>query len=822
MPAVTNQQLIDAGADCAHIAEMGTSLSPTCFDRLGQEKQTMSAASNAVATTAAGQATTARIAAEAAAITAQNAAVATAGVAALKAAVDLSMAALYQIGSVIGVDFTNSGNYQRVITSISNPDTRYDVAVVSGTLQVDLRQAALLLTGARLQNISRQGGRTYRVHGTFDASGTALATTNGVGLGFDPGTGTGANVVLDATAAAWVWRKDGTLVPYLADGTTYASTYAFTLGTGTVATYVAGDYVTLELTENTNGVGGTLRGFKNGALQFTGTVAQIPAGKLIAVQRGTGGGGAYPSAMRFTFSQVAAIEQVLVPQVTNVVVGASNVLSQAIVHPGYGVAAALSPVRDAQAFAKRVAPAGFSWLPVLPAIVNGAGNVQMQSTLLAALLAAYPLLRSPTVAYVETTGNNGTAVVGNPALPYLTLDAALQSSAYMVVVGNGAYAPPDYRFTQAAAGAMKLIVARNTGMVVVKQLGAALSGLTWTATAGRTGVWQTTIAAAAGLATWEAHAPHHVRLTDTLDADGFPARLRKYACPTLDGAGVTSALNTLEAAGTGWVYDGQTANKVLYVALGGTSVQTNRARIEALYKDANSSNRVYVLGGNLAFAGIYFDGTQIVASEYNNGGTYIPAKVWVSNSWITQTADNCYGAQADSNAYACFDNVRFHACAVDSFNGDSTRGSGADAYGFLMGCTITGTGDIDTFGTAISENRQAISSHAGYLAAFGCEFRGNWGQEIADTASGANPSKSWYVGCIARNGDTRLSSNVGFGFYGANRSAWLDTCAGLAEGTNPLRLEGGAVVKTFNCIFDSTPVFIGPSVAPVAYSPATP
>lgn len=66
MTAITITDLNNAKLDVDHIAEMATSLDPTCTDRLGNVKQTMAAAGNAVALTAAGSATTARIAAEAA------------------------------------------------------------------------------------------------------------------------------------------------------------------------------------------------------------------------------------------------------------------------------------------------------------------------------------------------------------------------------------------------------------------------------------------------------------------------------------------------------------------------------------------------------------------------------------------------------------------------------------------------------------------------------------------------------------------------------------------------------------------------------------
>lgn len=782
----------------------------------------------AEAAASASSAQSARVAAEAARDAAEsssiNAAASSGTAAQARDAASGSIDALYRAGTIQPVDFSNAANYQRVISTITNPDTRYDVAVVSGDFQADLRQAAVCIWGARLQNVVQQGGRVYRVRGRFATGGAAVDGNSGIGLAFDPGTGTGANVILAAAGAGWFWRANGSLTAYNFSTLSGSSdaTFAFTLTSGAVSTFVAGDDLVMELTANANNVGGTLRGYKNGALQFTGTVAAIPSGRLAALARGTGAGGAFPSALRFTFSTLAASDPVQAPAVTNVAVSAGPSSSGVSIAPGVSRAASFSPVRDQNAFLRRAIPGGFDWLPVRPQIVTSPGDVTLNISLMSALFNKHPALRTASIAYVETTGNNATAVVNNQALPFLTIDAALQSAARIVVVGDGTYgAPPDYRFTQAAGGVMKLVVARNRGRVIIRQPGDALSAKTWTESAGFAGVYQATITAAAGQASWNAFAPHRVRLTDTLDEYGFNARLPYFAPPTQDAAGVAAAKTALQAAGQGWTWDGANGNKVLYVALGGANVEANKSRIEALYYTATGTDRVFCSGASLAFDGIYFDGQLMWPIEHNNAGTFVPSSVWLSNCWLINSPG--YGVQPDSNCTAYLDNCRIHAPALDGLNADSTRnGSGAVARAMLAGCLVTATGDVDTYGIAQTQNRQAVSSHSGYVAAFGCIFEKSWGQEVADTGSGAGPSKSWYVGCAAMNGDTRLGANTGFGFYGANRQAWLDTCAGVAEGPNPLQLEAGASAKIFNCTFDASPVAIAPSVAPAAYTPANP
>lgn len=726
------------------------------------------------------------------------------------------------------VDLT-TGTYQRAITSVATPDTRYDIAISSSNLVIDIRQVAYLIAGVRLNSISRVPGRAYTVQGSFDAGGTAITSNSGIGLAFDPGTSAGTNMVWDAAVSGWFWRQNGSITAYQAlpvGASTVDAALAFSLSSGVVSAFAAGDVLKLELLESTTGAASTLKGYKNGTLQFTGTVLTVPLGRLAPVVRGAGSGGAYPLAHRFTFTEVS-IQDRAVPEPA--VAGASITVSTSPVAVAMESADRLQALlklksvfavqADYNGQLKRVAPSGFEWLPVLPSAVMP-GMVTTDKSLLLAFLQAYPAVLAGTIAYVETFGNNTSAAVGNSAKPYLTLDAALQSSARIILVGDGTFAPPDYRFTQAASGVMKLIVAKNRGKVTLRNAGDTLSANTWTAAAGYAGVYETPIASAAGGGIWESSRPHRIRLTDTVDSEGSPARLRWYKPATNDAVGVTAALVALQAAGTGWTYDGTT--KKLYVALGGANVNAVKARLEALYYSALGSDRVYLAGGNLAFDGVDLDGQLIWMQEYNSSGTYIPASVWISNSRMVNASS--YGVQGDSNTLAILENVHIHASEADGINPDSTRnGSGAPAKALLINPRITDCGDVDTFGTGVTQNRQAISSHAGYFAAYGGAYEHNWGQEIADTGSGAGPSKSWYVGASARNGDAWLApNNVGFGFYDANRQAWLDTCVCSGEGANPLRIEGGASVKTFNCQFDGPVVAVAPSVAPVTYTPDAP
>jgi hypothetical protein len=721
-------------------------------------------------------------------------------------------------------DYSVASNFQRAIANISNPDTRYDVTVVGSAVEIDLRQAAIMLLGTRLQNIFRRPSRVYSVQGSFDASGSAVTVNSGVTLGFDPGTGTGANVLFNASASSWTWRSDGNVVGYNLNTGASDASIAYTRTSGSATTFVAGDIVRLELTEDASSAG-TLRGYKNGTLVFTGTVLAIPQGRMVAGFRGIGTGGAYPNAQRFTVTSVSTTD-LIAQSVTSVTV--TNPIGNVITTPGLPVGSLPTPVDDPNAYLTRVAPSGFEWLPMTPQIVARAGDVRLNTTVLGAIFQRYPAIAVGGLsAYVSTTGNDSTASVGNPNLPFLTLSAAAQSAATLIIVNDGAYAPLDYKFNQAAAGTMKVFMAMNPGRAIIRTPGDSLAANTWSAVGGYSGMYSTPIASASGLSAWLAGAPHHVRLTDTLDSYGFPARLQNF--PAANTGAVAGAQAALFAAGTGFVWDGTLGVKTLYVMLGGQNVQANRARLQALYYSAAATDRIFIQGAGLVFEGFYIDGPAVWADEYNNSGTYIPASGWFSNSWLINSTS--YAVEGDSNCLLVVDKCRIHAPFQDGVNSDSTRnGSGATARASVTGCFITRAGDVDTQGTGVSQNRQAISIHSGYGFHAGNVYEQSWGQERADTASGSGPSATWELACVARNGDTRIgSARTGFGFYagpGSNRTVNLDTCFGLNEGANALYLQdaGGfhVVSKTFNCTFDQPIVRVGGAAAPIPYTPDSP
>lgn len=696
--------------------------------------------------------------------------------------------------------------YQRVLSAFSNADTRYDVTLSGSDLIVDLRQAAVMYAGARYDSILQQTGSTYQVQGTFDAGGTSISTNSGIAIGFDNQQPVGADVIFSSEAYGWTWRSNGVVTGgSLVSSGLSDSEYAFNLTSGTVSSFVAGDELLLELVTSNSAAKSVLKGYKNGLEQFQGTVETVPSGTLLGLFRGQGESAAYPSAQRFTFNLISGGKTFITTTEENVLEPSDVVNIPAPV---------IISGESYKSYLARIAPTGFeNIIPTNTRVVNY-GRVTMNQRIISKFLENNPAIMESDIAFVEMDGNDGSAIVGDEQSPFQTLDGALQSTALVLLVGDGVYSPPDYRLSQTAGGVPKLIIAKNTGKVVLRTSGLDLTTATWTLHSGDT--WKTTVASVIGNGSWNANAPHHVRLNDDFDEFGFETRLPVSEVASQDATGVTNALTVLDGMDAGWVWDGQSAEKTLYVKLGvGVNVEGVKDRLQGLFYNSGGADRVFIYGATLAFSGVSFDGPVIWA--FPSGTT--PSHVWCYDGYSFNSIG--YGFQVDGGGTAIIEDFHTHASYLDGINPDPNRSStGSDCLGFAVNSQFTHCGDKMTFGTAQSTNRQGVSSHGGFFAAFGCLLQRNWGQEAADTATGTE-NKSWYVGCVFFNGDADLASNTGIGLYAA-REGWLDTCAVAGEGANSLYLEGGASAKIFNCDFDVAPAFVTPSVAPVEYTPDSP
>ena len=719
--------------------------------------------------------------------------------------------------AAFSIDWTKAANYQ--IANSYAGTQRFTVLAGTSSLTITNAQASIWWAGAVLNSPVR-AKRVVTVSGSVTVTGANPVSNGGLAIGIvplaNPPAGGGAaanNIALAAGFAGIVIRPSGPIV-YGPDAAAAVAGVVISAVTGAF-TFTSGQATALALTfgsvdPTTATCAFSVAGVQTGTFSLSGLPA---AGWLWAGVRFAAN----------TSPADVAVVSVNIADATAVSFGGGAVTNTIVNHyvapvsPLAGTSAALATgtIVDANAYLARVAPPGLPALPIMPVLVRGFGVVQISTDATTAFLRKYPAVMAGPIAYVETWGSDTTGALNDETKPFLTFAKAVrQTAATIIRFGPGRFAMDDYRFGDTGAGAAKLVMARFPGFTTFTAtlLGDDLATLTWTATSGQTGVWQAGLpAAVAG----NVGSVDRVLTTLAPDARGFPSRLLRFA-----------SVAALQTAGTGWYYD--SAAKIIYIAMAGSSVQANRATLKALYLNAASTSRCLVYGSRIAFDGIYFDGCQIQQLE-NIGG--LANEHWLNNCTMFASP---YGGYANGvNGGTCIaSNVRIHASGSDGFNYNwSSAGAGGNmALGVEASCYVTDAGDAMGFGTGISSNNNGSSTHEGYVARFGSIYEGSFGPDIADTSVTGIPSISWQVGCIARNGHS-AGNPVGWGFYGMNgatavsagtRLAWLDTCYGGGDANGALRLEAWAAAKTFNCSFDLAPALFGGSTAPATYLPGAP
>jgi hypothetical protein len=468
----------------------------------------------------------------------------------------------------------------------------------------------------------------------------------------------------------------------------------------------------------------------------------------------------------------------------------------------------------------RATPPGLTGLPITPVRVIGPGSVELSASPLSAFWAAYGAAISATsAAWVETSGSDATGTAGNPSKPFATIQAAINSAAHLIIVGNGEHKPFQYRQDQNPSGGPKIVAAKNyLGATITMIGGDVIGGNTWTATSGQTGVYQTTVASSSGGSPTTGAVDKVLRM-DVQDARGFPARLPLFY-----------SLSALQAAGYGWYYSSGT----LYVAMRGANLATGAAApLKALYLDANGNSRIYLSGKKLCIAGFNFLNVNREISEYVSG-TATKAEYWGDGNINFLTPANSHLHHTTGSDVVSMD--RNHACSSDHYN--YNPGSLGYAGLGMEVCTYsTDAGEIMTYGITDSSgnsrfsNCNASSCHAGNVVRLGAVEEGSYGPGIADTSTSVAVSNiTWCVGCISGNGDTRGSntSPVGFGAYGSgsvnsnNRASWLDTCLVFNQSFAGVLADSYATVKLYNVTSASPVLGLNGSATPSTYSPGSP
>jgi hypothetical protein len=495
-------------------------------------------------------------------------------------------------------------------------------------------------------------------------------------------------------------------------------------------------------------------------------------------------------------------------------------------------ASSFLPTNPANASLPRALPPGFPTLPVMPKVVRGPGDVELNESLAAAFVAKYGASITGGIAWVDPiNGSDSTGVVGNAAKPFATISKPLRyTSAQIVLLADGVYTPFDFRYSDAFGKVVKMVACENTGRCVIQVSGSSLASAPWSAST-YSGVYVAKIASD-GVTSGPIN---RVLYQDgTTDSAGFPQRLplvcynasSQVVYAYYSACATSNSLAALQTGGYGWYYD--SPNHLLYVALKGADLTqaTTSGRIRATYYDVQHNARILAYGSTLLAYGLYLDGIDVQALEFKNGSAYMPSEVWVINSTYFASGGGD-GAQVVGSRY--FEQgVTSHAVLYDGTNGNN----GAAGYLSLIlsaNSEHDDAGDVETFGAsalAIYPRYKGETSEGGYEASFGSIYTSDFGPELGSASLGT-ANLTWVVGSIARNVQGGDPGPAGFAFYGvgtgsgSSRTAWLDTCSASNEGADALLLDSGAAAKVFNSTFD-TMSYTNGSTAPAQYTPGAP
>lgn len=679
-------------------------------------------------------------------------------------------------------------------STVSNPTARYTATVNGdGSYTITSTLAALRSIGVRSVT-AVQANQRLTVEGTF----ATVVAGNGLQIGFDSGNTPGTYQFWTTGNVFFTWRENGAIVAYQnrTDGSVVddpAAGYTFALRSGANTPFVAGDVLKMQFISNTTMTGGMLTLSKNGILAATYAVSGAIFGN-------------YCGAMRM-FNDVATINFIEyripfeIPLPTSLAYDVGSVLARIPLPAGtQGSRSALT----ADAERLRVLPPGFDYLPIRPIEVRGFGNVVVDMSLRQAWMLRHgATIATQAVAFVEATGSDSSAILGDPANPFLTIQAALNSAARLVVVGAGTFNPFSLRADQASGAGPKMVVAKVRGAAKIAVLGGDdIASATWTQTSGQSNVWQTTLATTQKV--------DKVLIKDSLDAHGFPSRLR-----------LRFSVEDLQSAGRGWYFDD--AADTLYIALSGASVEAQKSRLRALYLDSANNARIFAFGAKLFIGGLYLENVQCRA--LHTGG--VAAEIWSEGNIRFMCPGNGILVEGGSGYSS---NDRNHATQADTYNYNTAAG-GLIAYGVESNCYTTDPGDTMTFGATVAggaarvPNINASSSHQGYCARFAHNSEGAYGPEIADISSETfAESATWMVGCVQGPSDTR-GQNIGVGIYGTStaanrRKAWLDTCIAEGQVFADLNIEQNAQVNVFNSLFPNRQTLDASGAA--SYAPDAP
>lgn len=297
--------------------------------------------------------------------------------------------------------------------------------------------------------------------------------------------------------------------------------------------------------------------------------------------------------------------------------------------------------------------------------------------------------------------------------------------------------------------------------------------------------------------------------------DGEPESVLKYSD--------VASLSALGASGEGWYFD--SATDTLYLTYYGNdlTVLGNR-NFHIVYSSktldtTGEFSAEWLLGGATVILDGNFelDGVWINSKEVNN-----TLPIFISQGRLKQVCATSYGLRAEGLTYTS--GRRCYRSKYDGFNGYKSSQNSVVGMTIEHDLVVTGSGDIGTYGTTGSHNKQGFSAHGAHNAMiFGALFEGNDGQGWADICDSTHDSVSWGVGVITRDNyvDTYSYGIYMDGSAGAgtgSRSAWLDTC--FSEGNTRDLAAVTSDVRISSCVLPTQISVAGGSIS--SYSPETP
>lgn len=411
----------------------------------------------------------------------------------------------------------------------------------------------------------------------------------------------------------------------------------------------------------------------------------------------------------------------------------------------------------------RAYPSGYTQIGLRPHVVqHGAGPNRVTLSLTPASYSNHRdtrVLAATSVVYVDAmNGSDGNP--GTSALPFETLlYAAATSQAQVVRVRAGRYAPPKLAPSNTAYSVLGRYTKRFIlePEVVIADPGPRLQDQTWTVHSGD--VYKTTLTLTG------AQTVQRVARRDLYDSvANQPLTFTQYA----------NAAALVAATGVqGWAIDTTAGNKVIYIRLtSGDNVETFKTILKAFYLDTSGESRWLISGVPCLIQAevpgtVLFDGVGIVGTDDGLGN--------IANVYV----DGIVSRFAPLHAFELHGGINYvarchaHAPLADCFNYNSTTTLLA-SQNIEIDCRGTNAGDIATFGTAISANRNGSSAHdLTDIWRIGGWYEGNWGPQVADIANAATGT-SWNIGVIC--GPTTEPQSIGFFTADAGRVSYYDMC----------------------------------------------